>query len=83
VRLSEWGKAPKPVKFRLDSTVDMKTPPAKQVEIMRPADFFEYAAELMKLNPPHVTDWSLVVRMKRLGIEAGESFEFSLHHGGR
>ena len=75
--LSEWGKAPKPVKFQLDSTVDMKTSPAKQVEAMQPADFFEYAAELMKIHPPHITDWSLVARMKRIGIEPGESFEFN------
>jgi hypothetical protein len=74
--LSEWGKPPKPVKFQVDSTVDMKTPPMKQVEAIRPADFFEYAAELMKLHPPHVTDWSMVARLKRIGIEAGESFAF-------
>jgi hypothetical protein len=74
--LSMWGKPPKPVKFQLDPTVDMKTPPMKQVEAMRPADFFEYAAELMKLHPPHITDWSILARMKRIGIEAGESFEF-------
>ena len=45
-------------------------------ETMRAADYFEYAAELMKLHLPHVSDWSIVARMKRLGIEAGESFEF-------
>jgi hypothetical protein len=74
--LSEWGKAPKPAKFQLDTTVDMKTTPMKQVETMRAADYFEYAAELMKLHLPHVSDWSIVARMKRIGIEAGESFEF-------
>jgi hypothetical protein len=74
--LSMWGKAPKPVKFQLDPTVDMKTTPMKQVEAMRPEDFFEYGAELMKLHPPHVTDWSVVARLKRIGIEPGESFEF-------
>ena len=74
--LSEWGKVPKPAKFQLDTTVDMNTTPMKQVETMRAADYFEYAAELMKLHLPHVSDWSIVARMKRLGIEAGESFEF-------
>jgi hypothetical protein len=74
--LSEWGKAPRPVKFQLDPTVDMKTTPMKQVETMPAGDFFEYAAELMKLHPPHVSDWSIVARMRRIGIEAGESFEF-------
>jgi hypothetical protein len=74
--LSEWGKAPRPLKFQLDPTVDMKTTPMKQVETMRAADFFEHGAELMKIHPPHITDWSIVARMKRIGIEAGESFEF-------
>jgi hypothetical protein len=74
--LSEWGKAPRPIKFQLDPSVDMKTTPMKQVETMPAGDFFEYAAELMKLHPPHHTDWSMVARMKRIGIEAGESFEF-------
>lgn len=74
--LSEWGKAPKPVKFQLDPTVDMKTTPMKQVETMPAGDFFEYAAEQMKIHPPHVSDWSIVARLKRIGIEAGESFEF-------
>jgi hypothetical protein len=74
--LSEWGKAPRPIKFQLDPSVDMKTTPMKQVETMSAGDFFEYAAELMKLHPPHVTDWSIVARMKRIGIEAGESFDF-------
>jgi hypothetical protein len=74
--LSQWGKKPKPVEFHLDPTVDMKTPPMKQVEALRPADFFEQAAEMMKLHPPHVTDWSIVTRMKRIGIEPGESFKF-------
>jgi hypothetical protein len=29
-----------------------------QVNSMPAARFFPYAAELMKANPPHVTDWS-------------------------
>ena len=28
----------------------------------------------MTVNPPHLTDWSIVSRMKRIGI--GESFDF-------
>jgi hypothetical protein len=36
----------------------MKTPPVVQVNTMPAARYFSYGAELMKLNPPHVTDWS-------------------------
>jgi hypothetical protein len=74
--LSQWGKTAQPVKAVVDPSVDMKTPPLDQVNKM-PADaYFKYAAELMKLNPPHVTDWSIVARLKRIGIEPGESFNY-------
>ncbi len=29
----------------------------------------------MKVNPPHLTDWSTVARLKRIGIEVGRSYE--------
>jgi len=35
-----------------------------------------YAAELMKTNPSHVTDWSQIARLRRIGIEQGKSFDF-------
>jgi hypothetical protein len=50
----------------------MKTAPLDQVNGMAGPDFFHYAAELMKLHPPHITDQPIVARMTRLGITAGE-----------
>ena len=43
---------------------------------MPAAEYFRYAAELIKLHPPQNTDWSMIARIKRIGIEAGRSFEF-------
>jgi hypothetical protein len=73
--LSAWGKPPMPVTGQVDPTVDMKTPPKTQVDTM-PADrFFAYAAEAMKLHPPHLTDQPITALMRRIGIECGKTFD--------
>jgi hypothetical protein len=74
--LSQLGKKVHPPKFKIDPTVDMKTPPLIQVDTMPAAKYFSYAAELMKKHPPHLTDWSQITRLKRIGIESGKSFDF-------
>jgi hypothetical protein len=74
--LSEWGKTPKPVEVKIDPTVDMKTPPKTQVDMMPAGKYFAYAAETMKLQPPHITDEPIIAQMKRIGIEPGKSFDF-------
>ena len=74
--LSQWGKKPKPVKAVIDPNLDMKTPPLEQVNQMSAAAFFKYAAEVMKVNPPHIADWSMVAQLKKIGIEPGKSFDY-------
>jgi hypothetical protein len=74
--LSRWGKAPEPVTAKIDPSVDMKTPPKIQVDTMPVAKYFTYAAELLKLHPPHITDGPIIAQMKRIGIEPGKSFDF-------
>ena len=53
----------------------MKTPPVEQVKNMTADAFFAYAAELLKVNGPHPTDQPPLARIKRLGIDAGQSFD--------
>lgn len=74
--LSGWGKPSTPVAVKIDPAVDMKTPPKTQADTMPASRFFTYAAELLKLHPPHITDQPIVARMKRIGIEPGKSFDF-------
>jgi hypothetical protein len=79
--LSEWGKPPKPVEVKLDPSIDMKTPPKTppktQVDTMPAGQYFAYAAELLKLHVPHLTDQPIIAQMKRIGIEPGKSFDIS------
>jgi len=75
--LSQWGKAPEAPEVKIDSTVDMATAPKIQVDTMPADKFFAYAAELLTVNPPHITDQPIIAQMKRyLGIEVGKSFDF-------
>ena len=73
--LSQWGKAPVPVEVKIDPSVDMKTPPKVTVDTMPSDKFFAYAAELLKLQPPHLTDEPIIARLKRIGFEVGKSFD--------
>jgi hypothetical protein len=73
--LSESNKPASPVAVKIDPSVDMKTPPKRQVDAMPAGAYFAYAAELLKLHPPHITDQPTVAQMARLGIEPGKSFD--------
>ena len=73
--LSEWGKPAQPRLGKVDPSVDMKTPPKAQVDAMSAGKFFASAAELLKVNPPHITDQPIIAQLKRIGIEPGESFD--------
>ena len=71
--LADWGKTPRKTGQKIDPAVDTKTEPLKQVNDMPAAEYFKYGAELMKKNRPHLTDWSILARMKRIGLEPGKS----------
>lgn len=75
--LSEWGKEATPVEARIDPGIDMKTPPKTLVDTMPAGKYFAYAAELLKLHPPHITDQPMLARLKRIGFEPGKSFDLA------
>jgi len=73
--ISRFGQAVEPVASNVDPSVDMKTPPKIQVDTMPAGKFFAYAAEILKLQPPHITDEPILAQMQRIGIERGKSFD--------
>ena len=72
--LSQWGHAL--AQARIEAPPDTKAPaPLDLVNNMPPLTYFKMAVELMKVSPPHLTDWSMVARLKRIGVEVGQSYE--------
>src|SRR5215467_13225038 len=73
--LADWGKTPRKLEQKIDPTVDTKTEPMRLVNNMPASEYFKYGAEQMKKNPPHITDWSILARMKHIGLVPGKSFD--------
>ena len=57
--------------------VDTDTPPAAQVAAMTGDQFFRLGAELLELHPPHPTDWSVLARVTRIGLQHGQPFDYA------
>ncbi|OHC26614.1 MAG: hypothetical protein A2Y50_12440 [Pseudomonadales bacterium RIFCSPLOWO2_12_59_9] len=75
--LSQWGKPAQPAVASSDPAIDMHTEPLRQVNSMSAAEFFSRAAELLKVNPPQATDWSILERMRRIGLVVGQPFDLT------
>jgi hypothetical protein len=74
--LTRWGRAQQPpTAVKIDPSIDMTTPPKIQVDAMSAAKFFSTAAEIMKQQPPHITDRPTMAALKRIGFEPGKSFD--------
>ena len=58
--LSEWGKPPRAPEAKVDPSVDMKTPPKVQVDTMPAGTYFAYAADVLKVAGPHLTDEPII-----------------------
>jgi len=72
------GDAPE---VRVDPDHDVTTEPLTTVNGMAALDFFAYAAELLTVNPPHLTDFSQLARIAKLGIRPGRPFDASYFTG--
>lgn len=79
VRAIQDGMAITPLQptppHEIDPDHDTTTDPLKVVNDMKPLDFFTYAADALKRNPPHLTDFSVLARIAHLGIVPGRDFD--------
>jgi hypothetical protein len=58
----------------VDTSYDTTTEPLRVISAMDPLGFFGYATDLLAINPPHPTDFSVLARLSGLGIVAGQPF---------
>jgi hypothetical protein len=72
--LSQWGRPSQPPAFKIDPAVDIDTPPLAQVAAMTADAFFRYAANLLNVDEPHASDWSILARLRRIGLECHKPF---------
>ncbi|KAB2922162.1 MAG: DUF1254 domain-containing protein [Dechloromonas sp.] len=75
--LSLWNKQPpKPGKFKPDPAIDMTTPVADQIAAMPVADYFRVALDTIKFKALNLTDSTMLMRMKKIGIDPTVRFDF-------
>ncbi len=77
VPLSSYGKPYAPPPAQVDTSLDMKTPVAAQVQALSVNDYFSYLAKLLKTNPPAAQDSAIVAQMARIGLVPGHDFDRS------
>jgi len=74
--LSHWERSGVPLSRKIGPVVDVETSPADQVNAMSADAFFNCAADLMTIETPHLTDWPILARMRKIALEPGKSFHF-------
>ncbi len=76
--LSAWGKAcSPPSEMPVAAGVDTKTPTLEQIQKMDAATYFGRCARLMKDNPATPADAPMVEKLKSLGLDPGNDFDFT------
>ena len=61
--------------FEIDPAADTRTEPLRLADALSAVDLFSYATRLLDVNPPHLTDFSVLARIGSLGIVPGEDFD--------
>ena len=61
--------------YTIDPAEVSATEPLRLVNAMGAVEFFSYACDALLINPPHVTDFSILARIANLGIVPGKPFD--------
>lgn len=72
--LSQWARPSQALPFKIDPAVDIDSTPLAQVSAMTAETFFHYAANLLSVDEPHASDWSILARLRRIGVECHKPF---------
>ena len=64
-----------PTSFFRDDGYDGTTEPPLKVNAMGAVEFLSYGADLLTVNSPHSTDFSILARLANLGIAVGKPFD--------
>lgn len=75
VPLSSFGKTYMPSPGKVDPSIDMKRSVRDSVNALDGAAYFRLTAELMKTNPPAPEDSAMLLKLEKLGIVPGQSFD--------
>ena len=72
--LSQWMRPSAAPSLKIDPAVDIDMAPLAQVAAMTPETFFRYAANFLSIDEPHASDWSILARLHRIGLECHKPF---------
>jgi hypothetical protein len=75
VPLSSYGKAYTPPPGKVDPSIDMKKSVRDSVNALDGWAYFSLMAELMKDNPPASYDLPMLLKLEKLGVLPGKSFD--------
>ncbi len=75
--LAQWNLPAQAQQVKSDPSLNLQIPVREQVESMPTDAYFEYAAELLRRNPPHPTDQPVLAKLRGAGLIAGRPFDFA------
>ena len=81
--LSQWGKAPEPAQARRSIPRRHEDAAEGPGRYHAGRMFFAYAAELLKLQPPHITDQPIIAQLKRHRLRARQELRPRQGRSGR